>query len=53
MDNDNYAETVMYKLGTYEKNGIFLGVNLFLTYETGKNPINTKTLDSFLKKLFR
>lgn len=53
MDNDNYAETVMYKLGTYEKNGIFLGKNLFMTYETSKNPLNTRILDSFLKELFR
>ncbi len=52
MDDSNYVDAVMFKLNTYEKSGIYVGVNLFLTYETGKRPINTKTLDGLLKNLF-
>lgn len=52
MDDSNYVDSVMYKLGTYEKNGIYLGVNLFVTHETGKNPLNTRALDKMLRTLF-
>ncbi|MBR6537384.1 MAG: hypothetical protein IKT67_09315 [Lachnospiraceae bacterium] len=52
MDDPEYADTALYKLGTYEKNGIYLGVNLFLTYETGKKALNTKGLDGLVRKLF-
>ena len=52
MDDSNYVENVIYKLNSYEKNGIYLGVNLFITYETKKMPLNTRVLDRFLKKLF-
>ncbi|MBQ7925955.1 MAG: hypothetical protein IJ335_06630 [Lachnospiraceae bacterium] len=52
MDDYDYVENVMYKLNTYQKNGIFLGVNLFVTYENGKAPLNTKALDGLLRKLF-
>lgn len=52
MDDSSYVDNVMYKLNTYEKNGIFLGVNLFVTYETGRMPLNTRALDGLLRKLF-
>lgn len=52
MDDSSYVDAVMFKLSTYEKSGIYVGVNLFLTYETGKRPLNTKTLDGILKNLF-
>lgn len=52
MDDNNYVYKVMLKLNTYEKNGIYPGVNLFITHETSRNPINTKALDRILKKLF-
>lgn len=52
MDDSNYVDTILYKFSTYEKNGIYLGVNLFVTYETSKRPLNTRTLDGLLKKLF-
>ena len=32
------------KINTYEQNGILLGKNLILTYETKKNPLNSKTI---------
>lgn len=51
LDDKDYAETTLYKLNTYEKNGIYMGVNLFITYETGKKPLNAKALDGLLKKV--
>lgn len=52
MDNSEYIDGMVYKLNTYQRNGIYLGVNLFMTHETGKNPLNTKALDKMLKLLF-
>jgi len=52
MDDMEYVDSVLYKLNTYEKNKIYLGVNLFITHETSKNPLNTRALDAMLKKLF-
>ncbi len=52
MDDMDYINSLLYKLDTYEKNGIYLGINLFFTYETSKNPLNTRALDDFLRKLF-
>ncbi len=52
MDDSSYADKVMLKLNTYEKNGIYLGVNLFITHETGRNPLNTKVLDKLMRRLF-
>ena len=52
MDDMNYVDGVMFKLNTYERNGIYLGVKLFVTYETGKKPLNTRALDGMLRKLF-
>lgn len=51
MDDQNYVETVMGKLNTYERNGIYIGVNLFITYETSRNPLSTRTLDGLLRSL--
>ena len=52
MDDADYVDNVLYKLNTYEKNQIYLGINLFITHETSKNPLNTRALDGMLKKLF-
>jgi len=52
IDDVNYIDTTILKLNTYEKNGIFLGIQLFFTYETSKKPLNMKALDKMLKELF-
>lgn len=52
MSDENYVERTMNKLATYERNGIYLGVKLFMTFETGKRVLNTRALDDILKKLF-
>lgn len=52
MDNSDYMDSVIYKLNSYGRNGIYLGVNLFITHETSKVPLNTRALDGMLKQLF-
>lgn len=51
LDDTNYVENVIFKLSTYERNGIYIGDKLFITYETSKKPINTIALDKMLKKI--
>ncbi|MBR5597884.1 MAG: hypothetical protein IKW30_10810 [Lachnospiraceae bacterium] len=52
MDDIDYVNTAIFKLNSYERNGICLGVDLFITYETSKKAINVKALDQMLKKIF-
>lgn len=52
MDDVEYVSAAFFKINSYERNGIYVGVNLFITHETGKNPLNTKGLDKMLRKLF-
>lgn len=52
LDDEEYFNKMLLKLNTYEKNGIYLGVNLFCTYETSRKPINTKALNGQLQELF-
>lgn len=52
MDDENYVENVLLKLQTYEKSGIYPGVQLFATYETKKMPLNIKALDEKIRILF-
>ena len=52
MDDINYVDTALFKMNSYEKNGIYLGVNLFITYETGRKPLNTKDLNEMFRLLF-
>lgn len=42
MDNPDYAKAAVQKIETYEKNGIFPGENLILTFETTASIINTE-----------
>ena len=52
MDDPEYAEKTWRKLDTYSRNEIYPGSRLFFTYETAKKPLNTMTLDGFLRQLF-
>lgn len=52
MDDIDYVNSTMYKLDTYERNGIYLGHRLLITHETGKVPLNTKALEEIIKKMF-
>lgn len=50
IDNPEYARTAIQKIETYEKNGIFPGDNLILTFETSMTPINTELMKMNVKK---
>ena len=52
MDDMDYVSKTMHKLNTYERNRVYLGINLFATYETSIRPMNTKVLDEALRALF-
>lgn len=52
MDDMNYVDTALFKINSYEMNDIYLGVNLFITYETSRQPLNTKKLKEMFKLLF-
>lgn len=52
IDDRDYLENMLYKLSTYERNGIFLGINLFMTHETRKNPLSMQTLVELIHHIF-
>lgn len=49
MDNPAYAEKTLQKIETYQKNDIYPGESLILTYETENHPINLKTIDRMIR----
>jgi hypothetical protein len=49
MDDPAYAEKAIKKIETYEKNGIYTGKKLILTYETRKIPLNPKIVKELLE----
>ena len=52
LDDADYINKTLNKINTYEKNGIYIGVNLFITHETSRFPLNTQNLDSMFRTLF-
>lgn len=50
MDNPDYARTAVQKIELYEKNGIFPGDNLILTFETSSTTINTELLKKMTER---
>lgn len=50
MDDPEYVDDVLQKIATYEKNGIFPGKNLILTYETKQIPINQKIVSLMIQQ---
>lgn len=50
MDDEEYCEKAIKKIETFEKNGIFPGENLILTYETRKHPLNIKIVEKLAEK---
>lgn len=53
MDDPNYVESALEKITLYEKNGIFPGGNLILTFETKKNPVNQKIVGLMIKQYLK
>lgn len=49
MDDMEYCEKAIKKIELYEKNKIYPGKNLILTYETNKHTINTKIVEGLIQ----
>lgn len=50
MDNQEYCENAIKKIETYERNGIFPGEKLLLTYESGNHILNMRAAEELIKK---
>lgn len=50
MDDPGYACKAVKKLQAYERNNIFVGEKLILTYETEQTILNTKTIEKLVSK---
>lgn len=50
MDDPEYAEKAVRKIESYERNGIFSGENLILTYETMNQPLNQRTIKRMIER---
>ena len=50
MDNPEYARSAVRKIETYEKNGIFPGEQLILTFETSASVINTVLIKEMVER---
>lgn len=53
MDEAEYAEKAIRKIASYEKNGIYPGENLILTFETKKNPISSNVIHRKIQKYLK
>lgn len=49
MDDPEYATTNVSRINFYEKNGVFKGDRLILTWETGKTPLDVKLVEQTIK----
>ena len=52
MDDEEYVNRNMKKLREYEENGIFVGKNLILTFETKNHPFNVHAFREQIKQIF-
>ena len=50
MDDEIYSEHVVSKLESYQKNGIFPGEKLLMTFETSKKALNIKAVEQMISK---
>lgn len=53
MDNPEYAEKAVQKIAQYERNGIYPGEGLILSYETRKTPIHQKSIDRMIARYLK
>lgn len=50
MDKQDYCEKTIRKLETMQKNGIYLGENLIITFETQTHPLNMRIVEDMIKR---
>lgn len=53
MDNPEYSGNAVRKVEMYEKNGIFPGRSLILTYETSDHPISSRIIDEIIAEYLK
>lgn len=53
MDDEDYANKNTRKINNYNKNGLVLGDNLFVTMETKRNPLDVRVLDNLIQRKFK
>ena len=51
MDDSEYAISAVKKIQTYQNNGIILGENLIVTFETSKTVLNTSSLEGIIQSI--
>jgi len=47
------VEKAIRKIVLYEQNGIYLGENLIITFETKQNPMNQKQVGSIVDRMLK
>lgn len=50
MDNEEYCEKAIKKIESMEKNNLFSGESVILTYETKNHPLNIKVVNELIQK---
>ena len=50
MDDPKYINKNIYKLRLYEKNGIYVGDQLILTYESSDRPLDMNHLERLIDR---
>lgn len=50
MDDREYAEKTIKKIENYEKNGIFPGKNLIMTFETKQHPLSMRIVSENIEE---
>ena len=50
MDDTEYVENAIRRIEAYEKNDIFPGENLILTYETQRHPMSPRVIEQKIRK---
>ena len=50
MDKPEYARTAVRKIESYQKNGIYPGERLILTFETEQSVLNSNNIEELIKK---
>lgn len=50
MDDEKYSESTILKIESYERNGIFPGEKLLMTYETSRHSLNMQLVEQMITK---
>lgn len=52
MDDEEYRNNNLRKIEEYRKNGIFIGKNLIVTFESVSSPLNLREIEKSIKEIF-